>query len=51
MDVREEKVLISTWLYYNWIDHNLRWDPTKFGGLKEIIVNTDDIWIPDYYKT
>ena len=51
MNVKEEKVVVATWLYYYWMDYNLRWDPTQFGGLEEIIVNTKDIWIPDFYKT
>ena len=51
VNVKEQKVVITTRLFHYWIDHNLRWDPAQFGGLKEIIVDTNDIWIPDFYKT
>ena len=30
-----------------WMDHNLQWDPEKYGGLRVIRLPYDSVWRPD----
>jgi len=30
-----------------WIDYKLRWDPTKYGGVKVLRIPHSTIWRPD----
>lgn len=30
-----------------WEDLNLRWPPEQYGGINEIYVPTEEIWVPD----
>lgn len=30
-----------------WTDEFLRWDPSDYGGLKQITVPHDKVWLPD----
>merc|ERR1712168_272718 len=35
------------WTQNYWTDPNLTWDPAKFGGLKEIRIPANKVWLPD----
>lgn len=30
-----------------WIDHKFRWDPAEYGGVTELYVPSEHIWLPD----
>lgn len=30
-----------------WMDAKLTWDPEEYGGVKELMVPSDHIWLPD----
>lgn len=30
-----------------WIDHKLRWNPDKYGGITSIRVPSENLWLPD----
>ncbi len=30
-----------------WPDHSLRWEPDEYGGVSQIYVPSQDIWLPD----
>ena len=49
LNVKEQKVTIAVWLYYYWRDFNLRWNSEDHGGVTEIIINPNDVWVPDFY--
>lgn len=33
--------------FQRWFDHKLQWDPQEYGGMTEIHVPADQIWLPD----
>ncbi|KAG8222488.1 hypothetical protein J437_LFUL000850 [Ladona fulva] len=30
-----------------WQDHKFRWDPAEYGGVTELYVPSEHIWLPD----
>lgn len=30
-----------------WMDAKLTWDPEEYGGVRELMVPSDHIWLPD----
>ncbi|XP_063046432.1 neuronal acetylcholine receptor subunit non-alpha-2-like [Engraulis encrasicolus] len=49
VDVDEKNQLMTTnvWLWQEWIDHKLRWNPDDYGGITSIRVPSESIWLPD----
>nr|XP_061786619.1 neuronal acetylcholine receptor subunit non-alpha-2-like isoform X1 [Nerophis lumbriciformis]XP_061786620.1 neuronal acetylcholine receptor subunit non-alpha-2-like isoform X1 [Nerophis lumbriciformis]XP_061786621.1 neuronal acetylcholine receptor subunit non-alpha-2-like isoform X1 [Nerophis lumbriciformis] len=49
VDVDEKNQLMTTnvWLWQEWIDYKLRWNPDKYGGITNIRVPSENIWLPD----
>lgn len=45
-EVKEEFSYVAA-LEANWNDVRMKWDPGKYGGLTEITVSRDDVWIPE----
>ena len=41
------KISYVVLLYQEWEDEYLRWDVDQFDGLSMLILNPEDIWIPD----
>lgn len=37
----------NAWIFYSWNDPRLRWDPKDYNGTKNIIINKDNVWLPD----
>jgi nicotinic acetylcholine receptor, invertebrate len=40
-------ITTNCWLTQDWIDSNLRWDPTKFNNIKFVHIPADKLWKPD----
>ncbi|CAL8302624.1 unnamed protein product [Arctogadus glacialis] len=49
VDVDEKNQLMTTnvWLWQEWIDYKLRWNPAEYGGITSIRVPSESIWLPD----
>ncbi|XP_075959993.1 neuronal acetylcholine receptor subunit non-alpha-3-like [Anarhichas minor] len=49
VDVDEKNQLMTTnvWLWQEWTDYKLRWNPDKYGGITSIRVPSEIIWLPD----
>ncbi|XP_066576684.1 neuronal acetylcholine receptor subunit beta-3a [Amia ocellicauda] len=49
VDVDEKNQLMTTnvWLWQEWIDFKLRWNPEEYGGITSIRVPSETIWLPD----
>ncbi|KAM6979554.1 neuronal acetylcholine receptor subunit non-alpha-2-like [Aplochiton taeniatus] len=49
VDVDEKNQLMTTnvWLWQEWIDYKLRWNPWDYGGITSIRVPSETIWLPD----
>ncbi|KAF7216541.1 neuronal acetylcholine receptor subunit non-alpha-3 isoform X1 [Nothobranchius furzeri] len=49
VDVDEKNQLMTTnvWLWQEWTDTKLKWDPDDYGGITSIRVPSETIWLPD----
>ncbi|XP_067933036.1 neuronal acetylcholine receptor subunit alpha-7-like [Watersipora subatra] len=49
IDVDEKNQMINTnlWLYYQWVDYKLAWNPEDYGNVTEIRLPEKLIWKPD----
>ncbi|XP_072293848.1 neuronal acetylcholine receptor subunit non-alpha-2-like [Eucyclogobius newberryi] len=49
VDVDEKNQLMTTnvWLWEEWYDYKLRWNPENYGGITSIRVPSENIWLPD----
>ncbi|XP_052372849.1 neuronal acetylcholine receptor subunit non-alpha-3-like [Oncorhynchus keta] len=49
VDVDEKNQLMTTnvWLWQEWIDVKLQWNPDEYGGITSIRVPSETIWLPD----
>jgi hypothetical protein len=46
-DEKNQVLTINVWFDQEWNDELLRWDPADFGGIKDIRIPCDLIWLPD----
>ncbi|XP_049830171.1 neuronal acetylcholine receptor subunit alpha-7 isoform X5 [Schistocerca gregaria] len=49
IDVDEKNQLLITniWLTLEWVDYNLRWNESEYGGVKDLRITPNKIWRPD----
>ncbi|XP_031416247.1 neuronal acetylcholine receptor subunit beta-3a isoform X1 [Clupea harengus] len=49
VDVDEKNQLMTTnvWLWEEWTDYKLRWNPEDYAGITSIRVPSESIWLPD----
>ncbi|KAL5281542.1 CHRNA7.2 family protein [Megaselia abdita] len=49
IDVDEKNQILTTnaWLNLEWIDYNLRWNETEYGGVKDLRITPNKLWKPD----
>nr|XP_006811730.1 PREDICTED: ligand-gated ion channel 4-like [Saccoglossus kowalevskii] len=47
LDVRNQILSASLWIYQEWTDRRLQWDPLEFGNQSSLVVNLRRIWYPD----
>ncbi|XP_071794493.1 neuronal acetylcholine receptor subunit alpha-7-like [Asterias amurensis] len=47
MDEENQIMTISVWLYQQWRDENLQWNPREFYNISEVTVPSNEIWKPD----
>jgi len=49
IDVNLKNQIMTTnlWVEQFWRDYKLKWDPTEYGGVKQLHVPSDHIWRPD----
>ncbi|XP_064820523.1 neuronal acetylcholine receptor subunit beta-2 [Oncorhynchus masou masou] len=44
---REQIMTTNLWLFQEWNDYRLRWDPDKYEGIKKLRIPSQHIWLPD----
>ncbi|CAL8329957.1 unnamed protein product [Lota lota] len=44
---REQIMTTNLWLFQEWNDYRLSWDPEKYEGLKKLRIPAKMIWLPD----
>ncbi|XP_076459204.1 neuronal acetylcholine receptor subunit alpha-10-like [Babylonia areolata] len=47
LDEKNQVLTLNVWDRYTWFDIHLQWDPEQFGGVDQIRVPSDKVWIPD----
>ena len=35
------------YIFQDWVDSKLNWDPDEYGGVRQLIVPSEHIWLPD----
>ncbi|XP_064621048.1 neuronal acetylcholine receptor subunit alpha-10-like [Lineus longissimus] len=51
MDLDEKNQILTTslWVYQDWKDYNLNWDPRDYEGINKTVIPATDLWLPDVY--
>ncbi|XP_074109448.1 nicotinic acetylcholine receptor alpha2 [Cotesia typhae] len=47
LNLKDQILTTNVWLDHEWQDHKFRWDPNEYGGMKELYVPSEHIWLPD----
>ncbi|KAI5709530.1 hypothetical protein M8J75_001023 [Diaphorina citri] len=47
MDEKNQLLITNTWLSLEWIDYNLVWNISEYGGVKDLRITPLRIWRPD----
>lgn len=47
VDEKEQVMHTNVWLTLKWYDFQLQWDPKDYGGISQIRVAPEKIWLPD----
>lgn len=45
--VKECCSLYLAYIFQEWTDHKFMWDPGEYGGVTELYVPSEHIWLPD----
>ncbi|KAK5971638.1 Nicotinic acetylcholine receptor alpha 7 subunit [Trichostrongylus colubriformis] len=50
VDEKNQVITLVAWIEYQWTDYKLKWQPSEYGGIKDIRVpgNANAIWKPDF---
>uniref|UniRef100_A0A673M422 Cholinergic receptor, nicotinic, beta 3b (neuronal) n=1 Tax=Sinocyclocheilus rhinocerous TaxID=307959 RepID=A0A673M422_9TELE len=46
-DEKNQLMTTNVWLWQEWLDYKLRWNPENYGGITSIRVPSESIWLPD----
>jgi hypothetical protein len=38
---------VNSWMSMSWLDENLKWNASEYGGITTIREKSDEIWTPD----
>lgn len=47
LDLKDQILTTNMWLRHEWIDYKFMWKPSEYGGVTEIYVPSEHIWLPD----
>ncbi|MGH0159829.1 UNVERIFIED_CONTAM: hypothetical protein FKN15_070209 [Acipenser sinensis] len=47
VDVKDQLMTTNVWLWEEWTDCKLRWNPDEYGGITSIRVPSETVWLPD----
>merc|ERR1711963_604503 len=47
LDLKNQILTTNLWVKTEWYDDKLRWEPAEYGGVGEIYVPSEIIWLPD----
>ena len=46
-NLKDQILTTNVWLEHEWHDYKFSWDPAEYGGVTEIYVPSEHIWLPD----
>jgi len=47
LDLKNQILTTNVWVEHDWVDSKLNWDPDEYGGVRQLIVPSEHIWLPD----
>ncbi|XP_065156157.1 acetylcholine receptor subunit alpha-like 2 isoform X2 [Atheta coriaria] len=47
LNLKDQILTTNVWLEHEWTDHKFMWDPQEYGGVTELYVPSEHIWLPD----
>ncbi|XP_065566598.1 acetylcholine receptor subunit alpha-L1-like isoform X2 [Artemia franciscana] len=47
LNLRDQILSTNVWLEHLWYDKKLTWDPEEYGGVTQLYVPSEHIWLPD----
>ncbi|XP_055958875.1 neuronal acetylcholine receptor subunit alpha-2-like, partial [Patella vulgata] len=47
LNLRKQSLTVTGWLYAEWIDDFLKWDPDDYNNVSSIVIPANRVWIPD----
>eukprot|EP00093_Oithona_nana_P012121 12121.XXX_284469_281386_1 [CDS] Oithona nana genome sequencing. len=47
LNLKDQILTTNVWLEHEWHDYKFSWDPAEYGGVTEIYVPSEHIWLPD----
>ncbi|CAK5086857.1 unnamed protein product [Meloidogyne enterolobii] len=47
VDEKDQIMHTNVWLTLKWKDYQMKWSPVNYGGIKDIRVPPDKVWLPD----
>ncbi|KAJ8688545.1 hypothetical protein QAD02_024340 [Eretmocerus hayati] len=47
LNLKDQILTTNVWLEHEWQDHKFKWDPSEYGGMTELYVPSEHIWLPD----
>nr|CAD2191109.1 unnamed protein product [Meloidogyne enterolobii] len=50
VDEKDQIMHTNVWLTLKWKDYQMKWSPVNYGGIKDIRVPPDKVWLPDIVR-
>ncbi|XP_030755494.1 LOW QUALITY PROTEIN: acetylcholine receptor subunit alpha-like 2 [Sitophilus oryzae] len=47
LNLKDQILTTNVWLEHEWHDYKFMWDPQEYGGVSELYVPSEHIWLPD----
>lgn len=47
LNLKDQILTTNVWIEHEWHDYKFTWEPTEYGGVAEIYVPSEHIWLPD----
>ncbi|KAH9413635.1 Neurotransmitter-gated ion-channel transmembrane region [Dermatophagoides pteronyssinus] len=47
VNLKNQMMTTNVWVTQEWYDHKLKWDPEEYGGVRQLYVPSEQLWLPD----
>ncbi|KAK6168346.1 hypothetical protein SNE40_020900 [Patella caerulea] len=47
LNLRKQSLTVTGWLYAEWMDDFLKWEPGDYNNISSIVIPANRVWIPD----